>query len=119
MPAEWEPHAATWIGWPHNRTDWPGKFDAIPWVYAEMVRHLVAGERVDILVQSGAAKRGALDVLRRAHVPLANLRFHPWPTNRGWTRDFAPLFVSRKRSGAARVRRLPGVTPASDRKSVV
>jgi agmatine deiminase len=113
MPAEWEPHAATWLGWPHNRTDWPGKFEAIPWVYAEMVRHLVAGERVEILVQSGAAKRSALEVLRRAHVPLGNVRFHPWPTNRGWTRDFSPLFVSRKRSGAVRERRLPGVTPGS------
>jgi len=97
MPAEWEPHAATWIAWPHNRTDWPGKFEAIPWVYAEMVRHLVAGERVEVLVQSSAAKRSALEVLRRAHVPPANVRFHPWPTNRGWTRDFAPLFLSRKR----------------------
>jgi agmatine deiminase len=113
MPAEWEPHAATWIGWPHNRTDWPGKFEAIPWVYAEIVRHLVAGERVDILVQSGIAKRNALDVLRQAHVPLANVRFYAWPTNRGWTRDFAPLFVSRKRSGVARMRHLPGVGAGS------
>jgi agmatine deiminase len=115
MPAEWEPHAATWIAWPHNRSDWPGKFESIPWVYAEMVRHLVAGERVEVLVQSGIARRNALEVLRRAHVPLPNARFHPWPTNRGWTRDFLPLFVSRKRSGAARVNRLPGVTLAPAR----
>ena len=46
MPAEWEPHAATWLAWPHNRTDWPGKFAAIPWVYAEIVRHLARVERV-------------------------------------------------------------------------
>ncbi len=111
MPAEWEPHAATWLAWPHNRTDWPGKFEAIPWVYAEVVRHLVAGERVEVLVQSSAAKRAALAVLRRSHVALNNVRFHPWPTNRGWTRDFAPLFLSRKRVAAARDR-LPGVTPA-------
>jgi len=109
MPAEWEPHSATWIAWPHNRTDWPGKFEAISWVYAEMVRHLVAGERAEILVQSSVAKRSALQVLRRAHVPLNNVRFHPWPTNRGWTRDFAPLFLSRKRAGSTR-ERLPGVT---------
>jgi len=115
LPAEWEPHAATWIAWPHNRTDWPGKFESIPWVYAEMVRHLVAGERVEVLVQSAIARRNALEVLRRAHVPLPNVRFHPWPTNRGWTRDFAPLFVSRKRSGAARVNRLPGVALPSAR----
>src|SRR6185369_14570858 len=43
MPAEWEPHAATWLAWPHERSDWPGKFPTIAWVYAEVVRHLVAG----------------------------------------------------------------------------
>jgi agmatine deiminase len=95
MPAEWEPHAATWIGWPHNRTDWPGKFESIPWVYAEMVRHLVAGERVEILVESSAVKRSAMEVLRRAHVPQANVRFHRCPTDRSWTRDSGPIFVKR------------------------
>ena len=40
MPAEWEPHEATWLGWPHELTDWPGKFPPIPWAFAEIVRHL-------------------------------------------------------------------------------
>ena len=53
MPAEWEPHAATWIGWPHNVTDWPGKFPPIPWVYGEFFRTLATGEVVRILVNSG------------------------------------------------------------------
>ena len=47
MPAEWEPHAATWIAWPHNRQDWPGKFQPIPWAYAEIVRHLSRHETVE------------------------------------------------------------------------
>ena len=51
MPAEWEPHEATWIAWPHNRDDWPGKFGPIPWVYVEIVRHLSRVERVEILVE--------------------------------------------------------------------
>ncbi|MFI5290562.1 MAG: agmatine deiminase family protein, partial [Polyangia bacterium] len=38
MPAEWEPHAATWLAWPHEKSDWPGKFEPIPWVYGEVVR---------------------------------------------------------------------------------
>ena len=42
MPAEWEPHEATWLGWPHNPTDWPGKLDTIRWVYGEIVRKLAA-----------------------------------------------------------------------------
>ena len=54
MPAEWEPHEATWIAWPHNRDDWPGRFTPIPWVYGEIVRKLAAVERVRILVQSPA-----------------------------------------------------------------
>src|SRR5438128_2089978 len=50
MPAEWEPHAATWIAWPHERSDWPGKFATIPWVYTEIVRHLHTSETVHLLV---------------------------------------------------------------------
>ena len=50
MPAEWEPHEATWLAWPHEPRDWPGKLAAIPWVYGEIVRHLAPGERVRILV---------------------------------------------------------------------
>src|SRR6266852_2958599 len=65
MPAEWEPHEATWIAWPHERTDWPGKFAAIPWVYAEIVRHLSHSERVNILVNDARAKSQAEKVLAR------------------------------------------------------
>ena len=53
MPAEWETHEATWIAWPHNQDDWPGKFGPIPWVYAEIVRHLHYSENVTILVADG------------------------------------------------------------------
>src|SRR3990172_2158149 len=60
MPAEWEPHEATWLGWPHNRTDWPGKFAPIPWVYGEIVRRLAPGETVRILVGAPAPEAGAV-----------------------------------------------------------
>ena len=59
MPAEWEPHEATWIAWPHNRDDWPGKFAPIPWVYAEIVRHLSRVERVNILVKGAKGEAPA------------------------------------------------------------
>ncbi len=95
MPAEWEPHTATWIAWPHNTTDWPGKFAAIPWAYAEIVRHLAAVERVDILVNNGEAEARARHVLEQANASLASVRFHRWPTNRGWTRDCGPIFLTR------------------------
>jgi agmatine deiminase len=96
MPAEWEAHDATWIAWPHNRTDWPGKFNPIPWVYAEMVRHLCGGERVEIIVKNAREKASAQRTLKSAGVGLKNIRFHIWPTNRVWTRDSGPIFVRRE-----------------------
>jgi agmatine deiminase len=95
MPAEWERHYATWIGWPHNASDWPGRLGPIPWVYAEIVRKLAPGEIVRILVNSGPHERQARGVLERAGVDLGRVEFFRFPTNRGWTRDFGPLFVRR------------------------
>jgi len=93
MPAEWEPHAATWLAWPHNREDWPGKFGPIPWVFAEVVRHLVRVERVEILVQGAKAERRATAKLDRLGVDLSQVGFHHVKTDRVWTRDSGPLFV--------------------------
>lgn len=93
MPAEWEPHAATWIAWPHNREDWPGKFGPIPWVYVEIVRLLSRSERVEILVQGRTAENRAADRLGRAGVDLARVGFHRVKTDRAWTRDSGPSFV--------------------------
>lgn len=121
LPAEWEPHDATWIGWPHNATDWPGKFEPIPWVYGEIVRHLARGETVRVLATPTVA-RSARRVLKQAGVEVesaawkrrvrkkphakppsrkgpqgerAEVELLPWPTNRGWTRDFGPIFLRR------------------------
>jgi agmatine deiminase len=112
MPGEWEPHAATWIAWPHNRSDWPGKFAAIQWVYAEIIRNLARVERVNILVQNEAAETRARKILVTAHVldrnaleagtPRGNVRFWPIPTNRGWLRDTGPSFLKRGARGAAK-----------------
>lgn len=93
LPAEWEPHAATWIGWPHNRSDWPGKFAPIPWVYAEIVRKIIPGEIVRILVKSKAHEAPARSVLKRAGVDLEQVEFFQFPTDRGWTRDSGPIFL--------------------------
>jgi agmatine deiminase len=95
MPAEWEPHHATWIGWPHNATDWPGKIAAIPFVYGEIVRGILPGEVVRILVNSPQHERAARQLLKRVGVALEQIEFFRFPTNRGWTRDFGPVFVRR------------------------
>ncbi len=93
MPAEWEPHEATWLAWPHNREDWPGKFHPIPWLYAEIVRLLARHETVRLLVQGEQEEKRARGMLRRAGANLDRVAFHRWPTNRVWTRDSGPLFV--------------------------
>jgi len=93
MPAEWEPHQATWIAWPHYRDDWPGKFPPIPWVYAEIVRHLARRERVEILVNSKSIETQAHKVLQDAGALSDSVRFHRCPTDRVWTRDSGPIFV--------------------------
>ena len=98
MPAEWEPHAATWIAWPHNPEDWPGKFRPVPWVYAEIVRHLSRVEDVHILVNDVAAERAATSVLKRGGANLARTHFHQWPTDRVWLRDSGPIFVRKRGS---------------------
>jgi agmatine deiminase len=93
MPAEWEPHAATWLAWPHEKTDWPGKFAPIPWVYADIVRHLSQVERVRILVANAGAERAVRAMLKKAGANLSAVDFVYVPTNRGWVRDFGPIFV--------------------------
>ena len=93
MPAEWAPHAATWIAWPHNPQDWPGKFQPIPWVYCEIVRHLSQAEDVHILVNDLPAEKRATQMLRRQGANLARLHFHHWRTDRVWLRDSGPIFV--------------------------
>jgi len=93
MPAEWEPHSATWLAWPHYQGDWPGKFEPIPWVYAEIIRHLVKHERVELVVNHVATARKARKVLERADAPSENIRFHHWPTNRVWLRDSGCIFL--------------------------
>jgi agmatine deiminase len=95
MPAEWEKHEATWLAWPHNETDWPGKMDAVRWVYGEMVRKISPGEIVRILVRHKAEQKIAASHLKRAGCDLRNVRFIVHPTNRSWLRDSGPIFVKR------------------------
>ena len=101
MPAEWALHAATWIAWPHNPDDWPNKFQPIPWVYCEIVRHLSQVEDVHILVNDLAAEKRATAMLRRQGANLARLHFHHWRTDRVWLRDSGPIFVKNPQGESA------------------
>jgi len=92
FPAEFEPHAATWIAWPHHEPDWPGKIEPIAWVYAEIVRVLAKHERVEILCQNEDAREAARKTIA-AHGATDNYRLHVLPTDRVWLRDSAPTGV--------------------------
>lgn len=93
MPAEWEKHMATWLAWPYNEQDWPGKFEPIPWVYAEIIRHVSKNERVRLIVRNAREERTARDYLKRAHVNFKQVDIYSIPTDRVWLRDSGPIFV--------------------------
>jgi len=103
MPAEWEPHQATWISWPHNREDWPGKFAPVPWVYVEIVRHLHQSERVCILVEDREMENRVKRMLSRAVIDLSRICFFRFPTNRVWIRDYGPIFVRKQGDGVSEI----------------
>jgi agmatine deiminase len=107
MPAEWEPHEGTWLGWPHELTDWPGKFAPIPWVYAEIVRHLARVERVFLIVEDAEAEARARGALEKSGVQMEAVDFFHVPTDRGWMRDSGPIGVVRSRKAQQRIPRRP------------
>jgi agmatine deiminase len=98
---EWSQHEATWLGWPYNKSDWPGKFSPIPFVYAEIVKHISRGEKVRILVQSKEHEQKAEKVLKDSIVDLTNVEFFIKKTDRGWLRDSGPMFVKNGNEFAA------------------
>jgi agmatine deiminase len=99
MPAEWEPHEATWLAWPHKLASWPGKFEPIPDVYARIVAALSPVERVRICVSGPEMEGEAREVLARNNALSDSVEFFHIPTNDAWIRDTGPIFVTRKGSG--------------------
>jgi agmatine deiminase len=93
MPAEWEPHEATWIAWPHNEEDWPDKIEPVRWAFTEIARALAPHERVEILCHNEEVQAEAEDMLEQAEVKVENCRCHQIPSDRSWTRDACPTGV--------------------------
>ena len=98
IPAEWEEHRATWIVWPHQRSDWPGKFSAIPWVYVEIVRHLHCQEKVKVLIDNFTREKKVKQMLSQAQIDLEKIEFYRVLTDRGGLRDSGPMFIKYGRS---------------------
>ncbi|MEO8334513.1 MAG: agmatine deiminase family protein [bacterium] len=99
-PAEWHPHDATWIAWPHHEPDWPGKLGPIAWVYAEIVRVIAMHERVEVACHDEDVRASAAAHLA-AHGVEGNVRFHTIPNDRVWLRDSAPTFVHDEKGDVA------------------
>jgi agmatine deiminase len=93
MPAEWAPHASTWLAWPQRESDWPGKLPLIPWVYAEIVRALTRHEAVNLIVTDEATAATATDTLTRASADVSRVKLWQLPTDRSWLRDSGPIIV--------------------------
>ena len=95
MPAEWEKQKATWIAWPHNKNDWPNKFDLIPEKFAEIIFHISKDQIVNILIESNVLKKRAISLLKNFKVNFSNICFYLCKTDRVWLRDSFPIFVKK------------------------
>ncbi len=98
LPSEWDSHEATWLGWPHNTQDWPGRFSPIPWVYAEITRYISRNEKVRIIVENDDHRKKAEHVLKSVELNFSNIEFFKLSTNRGWMRDSGPAFLKESKS---------------------
>ncbi|MHB8735608.1 MAG: agmatine deiminase family protein [Terriglobales bacterium] len=99
LPAEWEPHAATWLAWPHKEASWPGRLDRIPPLFVEMVRHLAPGEHVHLNLNDDAMETEVRARLQAAAIPATAYTLHRIPTNDAWARDHGPMFLVRDQGG--------------------
>lgn len=99
MPAEWAPHRGTWLSWPHKAASWPDKFEPVPAIFAELVRHLAPHEEVHINVAGPDAEAKVRALLRDPGIPPGQVYFHHHPTNDAWCRDHGPIFVQREAAG--------------------
>jgi agmatine deiminase len=99
MPAEWHPHAGTWLTWPTDPETWPGRVEQVEEIYLEMIAALAPHEIVNVLVDD---EETAESVRQRCNFNAAsNVRFHPLRTVDSWIRDYGPNFlIDRNGAGA-------------------
>jgi agmatine deiminase len=96
MPAEWEPHAATWLSWPRrDGISFPDAYDRVMPVFAKMIDALADSEPVHINVCDEAQEADVRRILSRSRARTSHLTFHQIPTNEPWCRDHGPMFITR------------------------
>ncbi|HEY1171240.1 MAG TPA: agmatine deiminase family protein [Verrucomicrobiae bacterium] len=100
MPAEWEQHTGTWFSWPRPEgISFPDKYDTVPPVYAELIKHLVKVEDVNINVWHAEMEAWVRGLLKDNGTPLERVKFHHFPTYEPWCRDHGPIFLVRDQGG--------------------
>ena len=97
MPAEWEKQKSTWIAWPHNKKDWPNKFNNIPYVFAEIISCISKVQIVNILIQNQKSKRKIINYLKQKKTNIKNIKMITCKTDRVWVRDSGPIFLKDKK----------------------
>ena len=118
MPAEWAPHASTWLTWPRPEgISFPNKYETVPDVYAEFIRHLVTVEEVNINVWNAKKEAWVRGLLAERKVPLDRVRFHHFPAYEPWCRDHGPIFLVR--DGSSRGNEAPSEPGATVNQSLV
>ena len=104
MPAEWEPHAATWLNWPHNNETWPNQdMSRVEETYLEIIRALIPGEQVHMLVQDQVAHQKISALLACNNMDTVSVHLHIIPTDDSWIRDYGPNFLVRFTPGGREV----------------
>lgn len=93
FPAEFAPHEATWLSWPHKEASWPGKIDAIYPYYASFIKVIAQGEKVCINVADEKMKAFAMQHLEKVGADMGQIQFYLHPTNDAWCRDHGPAFL--------------------------
>lgn len=93
FPAEWYPHTATWLSWPHKEASWPGKINTIFEPYCKFIKAITEGEKVCINVANETMKNSAIEHLLQHSVNLNKIEFYTHPTNDAWCRDHGPAFI--------------------------
>src|SRR3989338_4258494 len=91
MPAEWEPHRATWLAWPHDRVTWPKELPDLERTYVEMIEYLHEGEEVCLLVREDQTIHSVQKQLAERGI-RKNVSFHKIDTDSPRTRDYGPIF---------------------------
>ena len=96
MPAEWEKQKSTWVAWPHNKKDWPNKFELIPDIFAQIIAKISKFQKVNILIENKNLKKKIYLILKNYLANTKNINYTICKTNRAWLRDSFPIFVKNK-----------------------